>query len=182
MKQVILFWIFLVSLNGQSQAKERPFIWVQSSEREAILEKIDEQEWANHIYQNFIEDVNKDLDSYQDNPQKFLKNMPFDREMQQPGKIPPFRLTHNIDNGKQNNLDNATDEEMAAARKLNRYLQTGVDCGIAYFLTENEDYAQCALDILYTFIEGVTQHEPSEWRRRGGWLFPYDVFREVRML
>ncbi len=48
--------------------------------------------------------------------------------------------------------------------------------------TEDEKYAQCATDILNAFVKGVLQMEQSEWRGRGGWLFPDDGFREVRVI
>jgi hypothetical protein len=67
------------------------------------------------------------------NPAEFLKGMPFDYSKAILGKIPPFHLTVNMDNGEHNNLDNASADEMANARTLIRYLSMGVNCGIAYY-------------------------------------------------
>ncbi|HKK81986.1 MAG TPA: hypothetical protein VJ909_07050, partial [Prolixibacteraceae bacterium] len=180
MKRGIVLGVLFIVLSIHLPAKERPFIWVQKNEREAILEKIENHEWAHEIYTDFIDDLNDKIKAYKKNSSKYLMGMPFNREVQKDGQIPPFHLTYHLKNGEQRNLDNATDKEMAGARTLMRYLQTGIDCGIAYYLTENDIYAQCALDILYTFVKSVNQHEVSEWRGRGGWLFPYDGFREVR--
>jgi hypothetical protein len=36
-------------------------------------------------------------------------------------------------------------------------LQTGIDCGILYFLTDKEEYAQIGADILNTIIEAFKQ-------------------------
>ena len=36
--------------------------------------------------------------------------------------------------------------------------------------------------ILYSFVKSVQKSELSDWHGRGGWLFPYDGFREVRVI
>lgn len=175
---VIVIVLGFCPLNSYEQ--ERPFIWVKQSEKEAILKKIEEQQWAKTIYTEFISRLNREVEQHHQNPAAFLGGMPFDTKKAKPDEIPPFLVTRHVLNGEYRNLDNATDAEMAPARALERYLQTGVDCGIAYFLTDDEKYAQCALDILHTFIQGVIQAELSDWKGRGGWLFPDDGFREVR--
>lgn len=158
----------------------RPFILASPSDREAILTKIETQQWAKSIYLEFIRKLDLDIQLHQSNPDEFLRGLPFDWENGKPGETPPFYKTFHSVNGEQRNLDNATDMEWANGKKLLKYLQLGVDCGMAYYLTEDEKYAQCAIDILNAFVNGVLQSEVSDWRGRGGWLFPYDGFREVR--
>jgi hypothetical protein len=159
---------------------ERPLIWVKSADRPAILHKIEEKPWARDIYNDFINQINTDIQLHKSNPEEFIKALPFNWEKAKPGETPPFYHTHHIENGENRNLDNTTDEEWINGKKLIRYLQLGLDCGIAYYLTEDEKYAQCAVDILNAFVNGVLQSEVSDWKGRGGWLFPYDGFREVR--
>ena len=176
----LLFFFVLALISANVFAQERPFIWVKQSDRAKILDKIQNQEWAKSTYDDFINRLDKDIEMHQSNPTEFLKGMPFDWEKAKPGQMPPFYLTYHIEKGVHKNLDNATTEEMANARKLMRYLQIGVDCGIAYYLTEDQKYAQCAIDILNSFVKGVSQAKLSDWHERGGWLFPDDGFREVR--
>lgn len=176
----ILFLFILVLISSNVFAQERPFIWVKQSDRVQILNKIQKEEWAKTSYTDFINQLNQDIKLHQSNPAEFLKGMPFDWEKSKPGQMPPFYLTYHIENGIHKNLDNATKEEMANARELIRYLGIGVDCGIAYYLTEDQRYAQCAIDILNSFVKGVLQAKLSDWHERGGWLFPDDGFREVR--
>jgi len=126
-------------------ARERPFIWVTQSDRAHILNKIQTQEWAKSSYNDFINQLNQTIALHQSNPAEFLKGMPFDWDKGKPGQTPPFHLTFHIEKGIHKNLDNATREEMANARKLIRYLEIGIDCGMAYYLTEEVKYAQCAL-------------------------------------
>jgi len=163
-----------------AQQTDRPFIWVSPDEKSAILDKIKNEAWAGNIYADFIQQLDQEIKVHQTDPSLFLGGLPFDWDKGTSDQIPPFHLTFHIENGIHKNLDNATEEEMANARKLMRYLQTGIDCGMAYFLTEEEKYGQCATDILYSFVKAVLQSEVSEWRGRGGWLFPDDGFREVR--
>lgn len=178
----LLLLLSLILLSAFGFAQERPFIWVKQSDRAMILDKIKNQEWAKSTYTDFIDRLDQDIELHRANPSEFLKGMPFDWEKAKPGETPPFYPTYHIENGQHKNLDNATTEEMANARKLIRYLQIGVDCGMAYYITEDEKYAQCAVDILNAFVNGVLKSEVSSWRGRGGWLFPDDGFREVREL
>ncbi len=162
--------------------RERPFILVEPGDRAAILEKIENDPRAQERFNSLIENLDQTVELHQSDPEAFLKGMPFDWSKEEPGEIPPFLLTRRMVDGEYRNLDNATREEWAPAGALSRYLQIANNCGIAYFLTNEEKYAQCGVDILYTFIKGVLQAEISDWRRRGGWLFPDDGFREVRVI
>lgn len=179
-KLLLLLTLVLLSVFGFAQ--ERPFILVKQSDRAQILDKIKNQDWAKNSYTDFIRQLNQDILVHQSNPSEFLRGMPFDWEKGKSGAIPPFYHTFHIENGVHKNLDNATTVEMANARTLMRYLQIGVDCGMAYYISEDEKYAQCAIDILNAFVKGVIQSEVSQWKGRGGWLFPDDGFREVREL
>lgn len=176
----ILVLLLCISWEISAQQADRPFIWISNNEKPAILQKIEKQAWAGKIYTDFMNQLDQDIRVHQTDPERFLQGLPFDWENKEPNQFPPFHLTFHIENGNHKNLDNGTDEEMANARTLIRYLQMGIDCGMAYFLTDDEKYAQCATDILYSFVKAVLQSEVSEWRGRGGWLFPDDGFREVR--
>ena len=177
---LVAYCVFTPTDLSNAQAVERPMILVKHSERQEILERIATKNWAKEIYNDFIASIEKEADRHQADPDRFLRNLPFDWKKKQPGEIPPFHLTCHIENGVGQNLDNVTDQEWIHGERLTRYLQIGVDCGIAYFLTQDEKYARCATDILYSFVKGVSQSELSEGRDRGGWLFPDDGFREVR--
>tara|TARA_R110002049_G_scaffold211595_3_gene382553 strand:+ start:4373 stop:6616 length:2244 start_codon:yes stop_codon:yes gene_type:complete len=180
-KNIYVFVLIVtIGYNLIAQNLERPIILVKPSDKAAILEKIEKQPWANKTYTKFIEKLNSDINLHQSNADAFLRGMPFDWGHGKTREMPPFHLTYHIENGVHKNLDNATKEEWENGRELIRYLQIGVDCGIAYYLTEDEKYAQCATDILNAFVNSVLQSEVSDWRGRGGWLFPDDGFREVR--
>ncbi len=173
-------FLLTVSFSLTAQNIERPIILVKASDKTAILEKIKTEPWAKETYVDFIEKLNKNMGLHTSNPDTFLKGLPFEWEKGKPGQMPPFYLTYHIENGVHKNLDNATKEEFVHGKELMRYLQLGIDCGIAYYLTDEERYAQCAVDILNAFVKGVSQSKVSTSHERGGWLFPDDGFREVR--
>lgn len=174
--------LFLVFSFVHTKAKElvRPIILVTPAERSMVLNKIENQDWAKEIYTDFIKRLDRDIQMHKKSPEKFLKQLPYNWEEAKPGSTPPFFLTRHLGNGEHSNLDNATDAEFANARILMKFLNYGVNCGMAYYVTQDEKYAQCATDILHAFVQGVLQSEVSDWHSRGGWLFPDDGFREVR--
>lgn len=176
----LIIFVFLLGFTYIGQAKERPFIWVTPQDREAILQKIEEQPWAKSDYNDLLSGLEKAIAAHQANPREYLQGMPFDWNNQKKGETPPFFYTTHAGKGNHSNLDNATNEEMSGFWKLAGFLHTGIECGVAYYLTNDEKYAQCAIDILNAAVEGTIQLKPSDWAGRGGWLCPDDLLRETR--
>ncbi|WP_299430094.1 heparinase II/III family protein [uncultured Maribacter sp.] len=181
-KYVMFFFIFLAQTMGYTQALERPFILVKSSERNQILEKIDIQPWAKEIYESIKLRANYQVGQFYKDPATYIKKLPFNWSKKKNNGFPPFFKTTHIRNGVQENLDNATDEDWKPAELLIEHLQVALDCGEMYYLTQDEKYAYVASTILYSFLKSVQQSKVSNWHGRGGWLFPYDGFREVRVI
>lgn len=179
---IILLIVVFIQTTVHSQSLERPFILVKSSERSQVLEKIETQEWANAIYTKLLKKTNKEVDLFNKDPEKYLKQLPFNWSDKKENNFPPFYQTDHIENGVHKNLDNATDEEWKPAELLINYLQVALDCSMVYFITKDEKYAYVASSLLYTFTQSVQQSKVSDWHGRGGWLFPYDGFREVRVI
>jgi len=182
--KIRLVALFLFSLCGNtySQELERPFILVKASERTEILNKIETETWAKEIFVNLKLNTDYQVKQFYNNPKAYLKKLPFNWSKKVENSFPPFLKTDHIENGKHRNLDNATDKEWKPAELLIEHLQTALDCSIMYYLTKEEKYAYVASSILYSFIKSVQKSKLSDWRGRGGWLFPYDGFREVRVI
>ena len=51
-----------------------------------------------------------------------------------------------------------------------------------YYLTDDEKYGQCALDILNAFVQGVIQIPFPEEKGNHGWIYPEDHLYEVRII
>ena len=138
------FWLLLFCINVFPQKTQRPFIWVDQNDKAKILNKIETQDWAKSFYGKFKKRVDDDIILYKSSPSSFFKVLPFNWSNQEKGKIPPFKIFTEFT--EKNSLERYT---------LNKYLQIGIDCGVLYYLTEDEVYAQCALDILHTYIKSM---------------------------
>ena len=179
---LVVLCIFSLCGNAFSQELERPFILVRASERAEILNKIETKPWAKEIYTDLLGKTDHQVDLFNKNPEKYIKQLPFNWTEGEINQFPPFSKTDHVENGKHRNLDNATDAEWKPAELLIEHLQTALDCGKMYYLTQDEKYAYVASSILYTFTKSVQKSKLSNWHGRGGWLFPYDGFREVRVI
>ena len=144
---------------------------MKQEEKAQILNKIKTQVWANSFYKEFKQRVDGDIVTYKKSPDDFLKQIPFDWSKQKSGITPPLLcFEDSVDK-------NATDRSLQ-----NKFLQIGIDCGVMYFLTEDKIYAQCAVDILNAYVEGLIQIKPSAEKGNGGWLYPTDHLREARII
>ena len=181
-KSIVIFFSLIVTQTSYSQEKERPFILVKNSDRTEILNKIKTKTWAKEIYENLKTRTDLQVAKFNQNPKDYIKNLPFNWSEGQKNNFPPFYKTDHVENGKHRNLDNATDKEWEPAEKLITYLQIALDCGYLYYITQDEKYAYMASSILYSFVKSVQKSNLSNWHGRGGWLFPYDGFREVRVI
>ncbi|GGZ25478.1 hypothetical protein GCM10007049_17500 [Echinicola pacifica] len=154
-----------------AQGSDRPLIWVNQSDKAEILQKIENQPWAKDFYEAYKNRLDKELNQYMDSPSQFLRQMPWDWSKQVNGNIPPLKTFLDF-----------SQENSGARSILNQYLQMGIDAGILYYLTGEEDYAQFALDILHTYVEGIHQLQPSSATGNGGWVYPDDHLREARVI
>ena len=182
LKVILLFLVLIITVKTNSQEKERPFILVKSSEHTQVLEKIKTQDWAKAIYSQLLIESDKEVNAFLENPENYIKQLPFNWSEEENNSFPPFYKTDHLEKGVHKNLDNATDEEWKPAELLIKYLQIALDCSMIYYVTEDEKYAYVASSILYSFVKSVQKSELSDWHGRGGWLFPYDGFREVRVI
>ncbi|WP_163397426.1 heparinase II/III domain-containing protein [Flavobacterium fluviatile] len=166
--------VLLLVLNGAmafAQNQQRPFIWVKQEEKAPLLDKIKNQAWANAFYKEFKQRVDKDILLYKKSPEDFLKQIPFDWSKQKAGSTPPLKR-----------FEDSVDENNTDRSLQNKFLQIGIDCGVLYFLTDDKNYAQCAVDILNAYVEGLLQIQPSTEKGNGGWLYPSDHLREARII
>jgi Heparinase II/III-like protein len=165
----IAFLLFLILIQfAQAQTTERPMIWVKPSDKAAILDKIAKNAWAKTYFDAFKNRVEEDVKNHAADPKTYLDKMPFAAAIN--GKIPPLKLL-------KGSGGSTTDERQA----IMHYLQTGIDCGILYFLTDDTKYAQLSADVLHTIISGLEPLAINEkGHNGGGLLYPDDHLREAR--
>jgi hypothetical protein len=71
MKRIFIFWIIALFLTGNSPA-QNPHILVSASDRQTVLDKIQQQSWAKNIYTEMQNGVRTYADRHQTDPQWIL--------------------------------------------------------------------------------------------------------------
>jgi hypothetical protein len=167
--QILFFLLIIRSFAVAQTLEKRPMIWVKPSDKQEILNKIKTQKWANDFYQKFKERLANDLKNHQANPKEYLSKMPLDWSKAN-NSIPPM-LQFKSNGGL----------EPEKRQALISYIQTAIDCGVMYYLTDEEPYAQLALDVVYTMVEAMAFLTPSDkGHNGGGYLYLDDHLREAR--
>ena len=168
MKNIAFLLVLFLTHFAHAQTAERPMIWVKPSDKAAILDKIAKNAWAKNYFDAFKKRVEEDVKDHAADPKAYLSKMPLDWR-KTGDKVPPFVLI-------KGNKGEGANERQAVMK----YLQTGIDCGIIYFLTDEVKYAQISADILNTIIEGLAPIEVNDKSSTGGYLYPDEHLREAR--
>jgi hypothetical protein len=170
-------WIVILSLTmttGLASETERPFIWVKASDRPAILKKIEEQPWAQSLFEELRSRTDAAAPTTMAERREKLKELPlvWSKGEDNPPTLVVFPREHPFADGR-------TDQATAITKSL----QDGIDCGVMFYLTEQDHYAECAADILFTFVNALPQIAPNkDYTTNGGWLYQGDHLREVRIV
>lgn len=149
--------------------QQRPVIWVKQDDRAKILAKIRDFEWAENFFSEFVNRAQVDVDAYLENPKAYLSRLPLDWVNTKSGENPSFLP-----------IKAFTNRTQKAHNAVKSLVQIAVDCGVLYFLTEDEKYADYASAVLNSYIHGLLPLATSEDITNGGWLYPNDHLREAR--
>lgn len=149
----------------------RPSIWVKPEDRQDIIRKVNSNKWAASLYQQLGRRAAAVARDDLAERGETLKKLPFiwANGNNKPPTLPLFR----IEGG-------GTREQSTAVADT---LKDGVDCGVMYFLTEEEKYAKCGADILFTVINALKQLKVhKEGKQNSSWMFPGDHLYEARVI
>lgn len=149
--------------------EQRPHIWVRPEERTAILAKIAGNKVVANYYAAFTTRVAEDMAAWERDPSAYFRQLPLRWENAQAGMIPPFKTYTGFDGtdrGEQN--------------RMYHQLQTAIDCGVLFFLTEDDRYARYASDVLHTFVQAIRQLPLDDTSQNAGWVYTLDHLREAR--
>ncbi len=166
---LIITCMLIVSNKLLAQSPERPLIWVKPADKTEILQKIKDYPQVKQYYKKFQKRVEKDIAQYQKDKERYVFQLPWNLDLNKAKNYPPFK-TYISFNGK----DRQEQDIMM------HYLQTAVDCGVLYFLTEEESYAEYAATILHTFVNGLLQLPIKKEYHNAGWVYTRDHLREAR--
>ena len=119
--------ILLIGFQTHCQELERPFILVKSSERNQVLQKIETESWAKDIYTELKEKTDKQVNKFFQNPNKYIKQLPFNWKEGAKNKFPPFFKTDHIENGKLMRTAEKTDFKLIENDISNMGIKSKID-------------------------------------------------------
>lgn len=158
------FLLGSTALSGSVTA-DHPHIWVSATEREAILDKIANEDWASSLFNQLRERIDPVVDAHQADRDAFLRGLPLDWPSASGGH-PPFRYI----------TGDETDRWV-----LMRYLQEAIECGVVYYVTGDERYAQAAADVMGVVVSALARMDRSTNAANGGLVYPGDHLKEARI-
>jgi len=173
-----------------AKSMTRPFIWVRASERDEILNKIEQNSWAKTLFTSLKSRAGAGTSTNLTERREKLVALP----LQWPdGKNSVPTLPTYI-----KSKDNQTDTKLrwghprAEQMTMLKGVQDGVDCGVMYYLTEQEQYAQCAADMLSLFVNSLVKTEIGQLQGNklagdkkvfnSGWMYQDNHLLEARIL
>ena len=166
----ILNLVVITYVSAYTSAIERPLIWITPQEKPQVLKKIADHEWAKNRFiqlQKRADDfAPTDLAKRIEN----VKTLPLDWA-NKTDKFPAFIEQANIGN---NHL----------REPLQLGLQAAIDCGILYYLTDKEQYAHCAADILHNVVQALSSAPIKVGQvdlNNRGWIVPENHLLESRI-
>ena len=62
----------------EASSLERPFIWIQAKERQALVEKINSEEWAGSLFARLKERADAAVGLYETDRDAYLKGLPLE--------------------------------------------------------------------------------------------------------
>jgi len=172
----------LSSSQSYAQELERPFIWVKAADKPEILEKIANNPWARELFETLRERADKATSRSMAERREKLMVLPLDWST---GKdsVPILRVY-----GSWKPTDRYEKELLWGYPKegqveMIQALQDGIDCGVLYYLTGEVRYAECAGDILSTFVNSLSRMKVEEgYPFNRGWIYSDNHLKEARII
>jgi len=158
---LVLLSTLVVTLNScqktteQAEKLERPFIWVKASERDEILKKIENNDWAKELFESLQSRAGKTTSSGMIERRERVMVLPLVWS-EDSSKAPTI---------KRFSTDTPHDRSWKNAKGIaetGKALDEAIDNAVMYYLTEDPEYAEAAGDILATFVNAITQMEVVE--------------------
>ncbi|MFC1518600.1 heparinase II/III family protein [Pseudomonadota bacterium] len=166
----LCFFCFITVFVTKIDAVERPFIWVTESEKTEQINKIATHEWAKQRFAALVSRTDVFAPNNLAQRNLNVKKLPLHWE-DNTNDFPGFIEQKNVGN---NHL----------REPLQLALQGAIDCGVLYYLTNNQKYAQCGADILYTVVKALDntpiQNETVRLNNKG-WIVPDNHLLEARI-
>ncbi|WP_162633063.1 heparinase II/III family protein [Echinicola strongylocentroti] len=134
----LFFFHFYISNTVDAQSLQHPVIWATMDERDSILELIDQNSWAQELLNDVHEIVDDKVKDHRASPSKILNQIP---TIAEDSNIPEL--------------------EVKTVHQHADILGDAAYAGLLYYLTEEDQYAQFAADILWFYAEELAPRDPQ---------------------
>lgn len=141
-KSIFVFAILnaVLRVNGEAQSLRHPVIWVADEERDDILNKIENHDWAKSLVNQLHDRVDDALKVHLNDPKVILN------------AIPPFAKS---------DRENSEQKAGPLAEGHNKVLVLASESAMLYYITQDETYAQFSADILAFYIDVIAPRTPQ---------------------
>lgn len=156
----------LASLLPLKADLSHPRVWVSEEDKPAIIAKINNEEWAASLFNQMRARVDPVVDEHQADREAFIKGLPLNWTGGT-ASHPPLRYI----------VDGAEGDRWI----IMRYLQDAIECGVVYYVTGEEAYAQTAADIMATLVSAMARMQRSNNLGNGGLVYQANHLKEARI-
>ncbi|TNJ44964.1 T9SS type A sorting domain-containing protein [Tamlana fucoidanivorans] len=146
----ILFVLFLLKVMFVSaQSLQHPIIHITADERAEVLDKINKYSWAQFAQNELKKNVDAKVAAHKSNPAQTINAI----------------IALAVD-------DNLAESEVGSANNEHfKVLSSAAHAGMLYYLTEDEDYAQYAADIIWHYFQELAPRTPETTAICGNYFF-----------
>lgn len=149
-----------------AELQPHPRVWITPEDRDDLIAKINNEEWAGALFDQMRRRIESVVEDHQEDRDAFIRKLPLDWSGGTTTH-PPFRY---IEDGEE-------DDRWI----IMNYLQEAIECGIVYFVTEEEKYAQTAADVMATVVSALARMERSPNAGNGGLVYQNNHLKEARI-
>ncbi len=146
-KLLVLF--SFICLNGFAQNLERPVIWATDSERDSILSRIEQYDWAASVKSQAENIVDSKVNLHITNPEYILAT------------IPAFAANDNLS-------ESAASSANGDHAKVTLYAAYSA---MLYYITKEEKYAQFSADIVSYYIDAMVDVDVDKMATSGAYFY-----------
>lgn len=176
--------LFVSPWASSASERERPFIWVTAEERSAILDKIESQPWASEMFQTLRARADAATAETLAERRARLTELPLVwRDGENMAPVLRSYAKESRGQGPKSDDDFRFGYPRDPQHAMFKGIQDGVDCSVLYYLTQEQAYAQCAGDMLATFVNALAKMEVVDTGfMNGGWIYQQDHLLEARLI
>lgn len=149
MIQIAFALLLFCTLSISAQSLNRPIIHVTAEEKASILDKIDKYDWAKSIESELKKSADSEVAAHKTDPAKTINAI--------------IALAAD---------DNLSESEVGDANSAHfKTLSRAAHAGMLYYLSDNEDYAQYAADIIWHYFQELAPRTPETTAICGYYFF-----------